>query len=97
MTGSRPWLVPATIAATAVVFLIAGVLIWEMTSTGAHCPAHAVCTIAVRHHRRHPVRAELLWAISGLLAIIAAEVALWQRRQVSLRGGRLGETRYRDR
>jgi hypothetical protein len=51
---------------------------------------------AVKHHRLHPIRAELLWAISALLAIIAAEVALWQRRQVSLRSGHVGATRYRD-
>lgn len=84
MTGSRPWLVPAAIAVTAVLFLIAGVVTWQAMSSGVPCPAHEACTSAVKRHRLHPVRAELLWAISGLLAIIAAEVALWQRRQVPL-------------
>jgi hypothetical protein len=96
MTGSRPWLVPAAIAVIAVGFVIAGLLTWQVTSSGVPCPAHHTCFTAVRPHRLHPVRAELLWAIAALLAIIAAEVALWQRRQVSLRSGRVGATRYHD-
>jgi hypothetical protein len=96
MTGSRPWLVPAAIAVIAAAFLIAGVLTWQVMSAGVPCPAHETCVTGIKHHRLHPVRAELLWAISALLAIIAAEVALWQRRQVSLRSGRVGATRYRD-
>jgi hypothetical protein len=51
----------------------------------------------VKPHRHHPLRAELLWAVSALLAIIAAEVALWQRRQGAYRRGDFGATQYRDR
>jgi hypothetical protein len=84
MTGSRPWLVPVAIAVIAVGLLIAGIVTWQMTSSHAHCGARvAVCTAG--KHRHHPLRAELLWAASGLLAIIAAEIALWQRRQIPVR------------
>jgi predicted small integral membrane protein len=84
MTGSRrPWLVPVAIAVIAVGLLIAGIVTWQMTSSGGHCPVNARC--AFKPHRHHPLRAELLWAASALLAIIAAEIALWQRRQIPVR------------
>ena len=95
MTGSRVWLVPALIGAAAVACLIAGIVTWQMTSSGAHCPPQVACV--VKPHRHHPLRAELLWAVSALLAIIAAEVALWQRRQGAYRRGDFGATQYRDR
>ncbi len=92
VTGSRRWVVPATIAAIAVACLIAGVVLWQMKSTGAHCPRAVAC--AVKPHRHHPLRAELLWAVAILLGIIAAEVALWQRRQAPFRRDVTGPTRY---
>jgi hypothetical protein len=92
VTGSRRWVVPATIAAIAVACLIAGVVMWQMKSTGARCPTTVAC--AVKPHRHHPLRAELLWAIGILLGIIAAEIALWQRRQASFRRDVMGSTRY---
>lgn len=63
----------------ALALLAAGVAEWQMTSIAGHCPANARC--AFRPHRHHPLRAELLWAGAGLVAIIAAEAALWQRRR----------------
>jgi hypothetical protein len=72
--------------------LIAGVVMWQMKSTGARCPTTVAC--AVKPHRHHPLRAELLWAIGILLGIIAAEIALWQRRQASFRRDVMGSTRY---
>jgi len=92
VTGSRRWVVPATIAAIAVACLIAGVVMWQMKSTGARCPTTVAC--AVKPHRHHPLRAELLWAIGILLGIIAAEIALWQRRQASFQRDVIGSTRY---
>ncbi|HEY2789092.1 MAG TPA: hypothetical protein VGI72_06510 [Gaiellales bacterium] len=83
---------PATIAAIAVACVIAGFVTWEMKSTGAaHCPGFAACA---KPHRHHPLRAELLWAIGVLLGIIAAEIALWQRRQASFQRDVMGPTRY---
>jgi len=52
-----------------------------MRSIAGHCPVNARC--AFRPHRHHPLRAELLWAGAALVAIIAAEAALWQRRRGS--------------
>ena len=83
---------PATIAAIAVACVIAGFVLWQMKSTGgAHCPRFAACG---KPHRHHPLRAELLWAIGVLLGIIAAEIALWQRRQASFHRDVMGPTRY---
>lgn len=84
MTGSRRWLVPAAIGALAVACLIAGLVTWQMKSGGIHCPSTVSCP-GVRPHRHHPLRAELLGAVGVLLGIIAAELALWQRRQASFR------------
>ena len=81
-----------TIAVIAVACLIAGLVTWQMKSTGAHCPTTVAC--AVKPHRHHPLRAELLWAIGILLGIIAAEIALWQRRQASFRRDVMDPTRY---
>jgi hypothetical protein len=85
--------VPVTIAAIAVVCLIAGVVTWQMKSSGAHCPPTVTCP-GIKPHRHHPLRAELLWAVAVLLGIIAAEVALWQRRQASFRRDVMGPSRY---
>ncbi len=93
MTSSRRWLVPATIAAIAVICLVAGVIMWQMKSGGVHCPPTVACA-GVKPHRHHPLRAELLWAVAALLAIIAAEVALWQRRQASFRRDVMDPKRY---
>ena len=79
VTRYRPWLVPGILAAAAFVLLVAGVLTWQMRSSPGHCPAHAYCG-ALRSHRHHPLRAELMWVAAGLLAIVAAEAAIMQRR-----------------
>jgi hypothetical protein len=76
----------------AVACLIAGVVMWQMKSAGAHCPTTVACS--VKPHRHHPLRAELLWAIGILLGIIAGEIALWQRRQTSFRRDLMDPTRY---
>lgn len=84
MTGSRTWLVPVAIAVLAVACLIAGTITWQEMSGGVHCPGTVSCP-GVKPHRHHPLRAELLWAVGVLLGIVAAEVALWQRRQAAFR------------
>jgi hypothetical protein len=83
MSRSRRWLVPGVLVLVALVLLAVGVVEWRMKSTA--CPANAVaaCVRILRPHRHHPLRAELLWAGAALVAIIAAEVALLQRRRGS--------------
>ena len=81
VTRSRRWLVPGVLLLVALVLLAAGVVEWRMKSIAGRCPVNARC--AFRPHRHHPLRAELLWAGSALVAIIAAEAALWQRRRGS--------------
>jgi hypothetical protein len=81
MTRYRPWLVPAVLLLVALALLAAGVTEWQMKSGGGHCPPHTFCAAITRSHRHHPLRAELLWAGAALLAIIAAETALWRRRR----------------
>jgi hypothetical protein len=94
MTGSRRWwVVPAVIAAIAIGCLIAGTVTWQMKSGGVHCPSTVACP-GIKPHRHHPLRAELLWAFGVLLGIIAAEVAVWQRRQASFRRSIAGSHRY---
>jgi hypothetical protein len=83
MTRSRTWLVPGILLVVAVVLLAAGVFEWRMKSIGGHCPASvgARCATIFRPHRHHPLRAELLWAGAVLVAVVAAEAAVWQRRR----------------
>lgn len=80
VTRYRPWLVPGILALAAVGLAIAGVVTWQMKSTRGHCPPHVFCGALARPHRHHPLRAELMWAGAALLAIVAAEAALMQRR-----------------
>jgi hypothetical protein len=84
------------IAVLAIGCLIAGTITWGMTSGGVHCPSTVSCP-GVKPHRHHPLRAELLWAVGVLLAIIAAEVALWQRRQAAFRRSITNSYRYERR
>lgn len=93
MTGSRRWAVPAAIGVLAVACLIAGTIFWQQKSGGVHCPSTVACP-GVKPHRHHPLRAELLWAGGVLLGIIAAELALWQRRQAAFRRSITGSHRY---
>jgi hypothetical protein len=81
MSRSRRWLVPGVLLLVALVLLVVGVAEWQMKSSAGRCPVSARCVL--RSHRHHPLRAELLWACAALVAIIAAEVALWQRRRGS--------------
>jgi hypothetical protein len=81
MTRSRRWLVPGVLLLLALVLLAVGVVEWRMKSVAGRCPAGVRCVL--RSHRHHPLRAELLWAGAALVAIIAAEAALWQRRRGS--------------
>jgi hypothetical protein len=81
MSRSRRWLVPGVLLVLALVLLAAGVHEWQLKSIAGQCPPNARCVF--RPHRHHPLRAELLWAGAALVAIIAAEVALLQRRRGS--------------
>lgn len=81
MTRYRRWLVPAVLLLLALAFVVVGVVEWQMKSGGGHCPPHTLCAALAPPHRHHPLRAELLWAGAALLAIIAAETALWRRRR----------------
>jgi hypothetical protein len=81
------------IAVLAAACLIAGTILWQMKSGGVHCPSTVACP-GIKAHRHHPLRAELLWALGVLLGIIAAEVALWQRRQAAFRRSVTSSQRY---
>jgi hypothetical protein len=53
---------------------VAGVIVWTtMTSTEHFCPPGVVsnCTRADAHVAIHPRRAEGLWALSGISAVVA--------------------------
>jgi hypothetical protein len=80
VTRYRPWLVPGILAAAAFVLLVMGAITWQMRSSPGHCPPHAACNVLGHTHRHHPLRAELMWVAAGLLAIVAVEAALMQRR-----------------
>ena len=84
MSRMRPWLAPAA-AAAAVVFFVAGVVVWRMYGSPAgHCngggPVLYLCGRGFGSHRLHPLRAELLWAASVVLALVAVGGSLRQRR-----------------
>lgn len=79
MPTVRPWLIPAVAAAMAVAFFIAGVVVWRMMSqVQCHSVGGLTCVL-LPPHRLHPLRAELLWAVSAVFALVAFGTGLWQR------------------
>ena len=87
MVRLRPWLAPSVLGLGAVVLFVAGIVTWRMMSTPPPgCPpaqyafwADVRCGV----HRLHPLRAELLWAASGILALAALGSALLHWRSLS--------------
>jgi hypothetical protein len=72
MMVPRPWWLPTITAVAAVGFLIAGIITWRMMSSLPSPSCFGPCPSALfRPRRLHPLRAEALWAIGGLLALIA--------------------------
>jgi hypothetical protein len=71
MAERRAWLVIIA-AALAAGFFGAGLVEWRMWSAQPYCPPNALCGLALPPHRLlHPLRAEALWAMSGLFALLA--------------------------
>lgn len=90
MPRIRPWLVPAVVTATALVIVIAGVVAWRMTSWPAFGavpkghylpPTHRQVYHPGPPHRQHPLRAEVLWAASFFLTLVAIGTTVRQRHQ----------------
>jgi hypothetical protein len=72
----RSRLVPALAALAAIACLVAGAVTWRMFSgppAQPPCPAGTLCGYALppAPYRLHPLRAELLWAASAALALVA--------------------------
>jgi hypothetical protein len=72
----RPWLLPVGAAAIAVCLFIGGVIVWRIVSPEPFCPPNTFCALQGPPHRLHPLRAEALWAASGLFAITAAAISV---------------------
>jgi hypothetical protein len=67
----------------AVAFLIAGVVVWRMMSQGQTCKAvGGLSCVLMPPHRLHPLRAEVLWAVSALCGLVAIGLSfrLWRPR-----------------
>jgi hypothetical protein len=87
----RSRLVPALAAVAAIACFVAGVVTWRMFSPARGpvtfpCPANSLgCgyALALAPHRLHPLRAELLWAASAALALVAVGTALLVNRRGS--------------
>jgi hypothetical protein len=78
----RAWLVPVATAVAAVALLVAGAVVWRMTSTPGPAPPGSrgiTFVYLAPPHRLHPLRAELLWAASALLALVGIRTTLRQR------------------
>jgi hypothetical protein len=67
--------VPIVVGIVAIALALVGVYEWQLQGS-----SHRVGNL---HHqfRRHPLRAELLWAAGALLAVIAVEMAVLERRR----------------
>jgi hypothetical protein len=74
-------------AVTAVALFVAGVVVWRMTApvypAVPRCPANSLCynPFPAFAHRLHPLRAEMLWVASALLALLAIGTTVRQRQQ----------------
>jgi hypothetical protein len=79
---------PITAAVAAIGFLVVGVLVWRMWGP-IYCPPPPAlrCYNTAPFHRLHPLRAEALWAMSALSALIGL---IWATR---IRIGRRGVAR----
>ena len=77
-----PWLIPVIAVVAAVALFVAGVVVWRMTSTpGPVSPGRRGIFFVYfpPPHRLHPLRAELLWAVSAVFALVAFATGLRQR------------------
>jgi hypothetical protein len=86
---------PTVAAIAAVAFFVAGVVLWRMASPNLHVtsPYHHAVPSALLPHRLHPLRAELLWAASAVLALVAVGTGSRQwRRPQTVTGNGAGRT-----
>jgi len=79
---TRPWLVPLIALVAATGLFIAGVVTWRMMSPDfLSWPTHRSLAPGRPPYRLHPLRAELLWAASGFVALAALGLGVWQWRR----------------
>ncbi|MDX6522292.1 MAG: hypothetical protein QOF08_2897 [Gaiellales bacterium] len=79
MIRQHRWTLLAGALLLAAGLLVAGVLVWRITSTATFCPG-ALCGVkADQHSQIYPHRAEALWALSGILAVISLAVVIAPR------------------
>jgi hypothetical protein len=73
MESGHRWLIPIGAAIIAVALFIAGLVAWRMMSAPHVCSPDVICGVydPSERHQIHPLRAEGLWALSALFAIIA--------------------------
>jgi len=91
MAHIRPWLVPIVLALAAAVLFVAGAVVWRMMSPlprgsagYGNCPGADACVrffVVAPPQRLHPLRAELLWTASAVLALAAPATALLRLRR----------------
>ncbi|MGH3427231.1 MAG: hypothetical protein ACRDQZ_06645 [Mycobacteriales bacterium] len=81
MTQRRPWLIPVIASVAAAALLVAGVVVWRMYSHPSPCEVdhRPFFCGGSPVYRLHPLRAELLWAASALLAV--ASIGIWVRQR----------------
>jgi hypothetical protein len=76
--------VPVAAAVLAVGLFAAGMIAWRMMSPVRSCPDGYLCGLFDPNDRYqlHPLRAEALWALSGVFAVLAIASAFtsWLRR-----------------
>ena len=78
-------MVPVAAAVLAVGLFVGGVIAWGMTAPPFVCPPNRPCALhdpSVRH-QLHPLRAEGLWALSGIFAVLAIASAFTPRLRLS--------------
>lgn len=65
------------VLATAIMTLTAGVITWDMRSAIPTCPPNTLCYVTQPSGGHlHPLRAEVLWAASGLALAASAVIGL---------------------
>jgi hypothetical protein len=70
----RGWVVSGAAMFIALCLFVGGVVAWRMTSIPVQgvCPPRVVCVpMVMQGHRIHPLRAEILWALSGIFVMVA--------------------------
>ena len=73
------WLLLAGTLLLAAGLLLAGVLVWRITSTATFCPGPLCGIKPDQHFQIYPHRAEALWVLSGIFALSSLVLAIAPR------------------